>query len=59
MRRWWGLRCWLKRCPCRNYSDDGGAGGKCIECGRIVGYLTNAELRKLAEPEMFREEGGR
>jgi hypothetical protein len=56
MRRWFGLRCWLQRCPCRSYTDANGAGGECVECGRIVGYLFNHELRKLAEHETRRED---
>lgn len=52
LRNWFGWRCRLGRCPCRNYSDANGAGGKCIDCGKIVGYLTNAELRELADEEL-------
>lgn len=41
---------WLRGgCPCRPYVDAGGCGGQCIECGRVVGYLTDAELREWCD----------
>ena len=49
MRPWWRwLFCW-GWCPCRHYEDAGGCGGQCIRCGKIVGYVTWAELRAYAD----------
>jgi hypothetical protein len=47
---WWRrlLCCW-GHCPCRLYKDAGGIGGQCIRCGKIVGYVTRAELRAAAD----------
>ena len=57
MRPWWRrLLCW-GRCPCRHYEDDGGCGGQCVRCGRIVGYVTRAELRAFADREIARHTG--
>jgi hypothetical protein len=47
------LLCW-GHCPCRLYEDDGGCGGQCVRCGRIVGYVTRAELRAYADREIAR-----
>lgn len=56
--RWFGLRCLLRMCPCRHYEDAGGCGGQCINCGKIVGYVTRAELRAWADGEaIIRGEG--
>ena len=48
-RPWWRrLLCW-GWCPCRHYEDEGGVGGQCVRCGRIVGYVTRAQLRAYAD----------
>jgi hypothetical protein len=56
MRRW--LRrvfiCWTGLCPCRHYEDNGGCGGQCVRCGRVVGYVTHAELRNYANRRLPR-----
>jgi hypothetical protein len=53
-RSWWRrLFCW-GNCPCRPYQDSGGCGGQCLRCGKIVGYVTNAELRTYADREIAR-----
>ena len=49
MKNWFGLRCWLRSCPCRHYEDAGGCGGQCVVCGRVVGYVTRTELRAYAD----------
>ena len=54
-RPWWRrLLCRFGRCPCRHYEDDGGCGGQCVRCGRIVGYVTRAQLRAYADREIAR-----
>ena len=53
-RPWWRrLLCRGGRCPCRHYEDDGGIGGQCVRCGRIVGYVTIAQLRAYADSVRF------
>jgi hypothetical protein len=53
-RPWWRrLLCW-GHCPCRLYKDAGGVGGQCTRCGRIVGYVTRAQLRAYADREITR-----
>jgi hypothetical protein len=54
-RPWW-LRLWcrLLTCTCVPYSDEGGCGGQCVRCGRVVGYVTRAQLRAYADREMRR-----
>jgi hypothetical protein len=47
-RSWFGLRCRLRLCPTRYHEDAAGCGGRCIECGRVFGWLTAAELREMA-----------
>lgn len=55
LRNWLGLRCWLCRCPTRYYEDAAGCGGQCIDCGRIFGWMTSAELRAVADRAIGRE----
>ena len=43
------LVCVWRSYPCRHYEDVGGCGGQCIRCGRIVGYVTRAQLRAYIE----------
>lgn len=46
LRSW--LRAKLHRCnDCRVLSTDEGIGGRCMECGRIYGWMTRDELRRL------------
>ena len=43
-----GARARLHRCnDCRVLSTDEGIGGQCVECGRIYGWMTRDELRRL------------
>lgn len=42
------LFCW-GGCMCRPYADEGGCGGQCIQCGKVVGYVTRAELRAICD----------
>ncbi len=53
---WRRLSCW-GNCPCRHYEDANGCGGQCIRCGKIVGYVTNADLRAYADREIARRLG--
>jgi hypothetical protein len=54
MRPWWRrLFCW-GWCPCRHYEDAGGCGGQCVRCGKIVGYVTRAELRAYLDRQLPR-----
>ena len=55
---WLGLRCLLRMCPCRHYEDAGGCGGQCINCGKIVGYVTRAEIRTYLDANKPRLDGG-
>lgn len=47
---------WFGCCPrCRVYSCDEGIGGRCIDCGKIHGWMTREELRKFSESlEIYR-----
>ena len=51
---WRMLTCWMMLCPCRPYDDGRGIGGQCIECGKIVGYMTDRELRLACEEDLKR-----
>lgn len=48
----WKLFCFVGLCPCEPYSDDGGCGGRCLRCGKIVGYVDRKTLRAYADAEM-------
>lgn len=52
--RWFGLRCLMRMCPCRHYEDEGGCGGQCVNCGKVVGYVTRAQLRLYADVEAIK-----
>jgi hypothetical protein len=45
--RW--AKCRLGWCAYRPYFDDGGCGGQCVDCGKIVGYTTHAAIRRYIE----------
>jgi hypothetical protein len=57
MRRLWGLRCWLKLCPLDHYATEHGCGGRCVDCGKIFGYLTSEELRAIGDRAIAKREG--
>lgn len=48
-------KCWhpIQRlffgCPCQPFRDADGCGGECIECGKVFGYVTNVQLRAIAD----------
>jgi hypothetical protein len=42
------VRCALGRHRCRLLSIPEGIGGECIHCGRIFGWMSAEELRRLA-----------
>lgn len=44
---WWArVAHWFGRClRCRTYETDEGIGGKCIDCGKVHGWVTREELR--------------
>lgn len=49
MTLWSKISHWFGRCPyCEVYSTDDGIGGKCIDCGKIWGWVTRQELRDYA-----------
>lgn len=50
---WFGLGCWR----CETYSTDDGVGGRCIDCGKIHGWMTREELRGLADRKFDGEHG--
>ncbi len=40
------LLCWLGWCTrCELQSTDEGIGGKCVDCGRVHGWMTRDEVR--------------
>ena len=49
--------CWLGKCTrCRTYDTPEGIGGRCIDCGKIHGWVTRADLRRYADAEgQFRD----
>jgi hypothetical protein len=49
LRRWFGWRCRWGMCPTKHYEDEEGSGGQCVDCGKVVGYLTNEELRAMLD----------
>jgi len=47
------LMCWMGVCTrCETYSTDEGIGGRCIDCGKIHGWVTRDELRAYADREL-------
>lgn len=48
---WWSrIAHWLGRClKCEMHSTDDGIGGRCIDCGKIHGWVTRDELRAFAK----------
>ena len=48
---WWArVGHWLGRClRCRVYETDEGIGGKCVDCGKVHGWVTRDELRAYAK----------
>lgn len=47
----WTMRIahWFGRClRCRVYETDEGIGGKCIDCGKVHGWVTREELCSFA-----------
>lgn len=47
---WSRIAHWFGHCPsCTIYSTDDGIGGKCIDCGKIHGWVTREELRAFAD----------
>lgn len=50
LRDWWaGKRCLYCRACETHYVAGEGIGGKCIKCGTIHGWVTEAELRAYSE----------
>ena len=45
------LMCWLGRCTrCETIHEDPvGIGGRCIDCGKVHGWVTRDELRAYAD----------
>lgn len=44
------LMCWMGRCfRCRVHDTPEGIGGKCIDCGKVHGWVTRAELRAYSD----------
>lgn len=56
LRNWFGVRCRLALCPCRWHEDETGCGGRCVECGRVVGWMTRDELRAVGDRLIDRAE---
>jgi hypothetical protein len=49
LNNWFGLRCRMGLCECRWHDNAFGCGGKCVECGKVVGWMTRDELRAVAD----------
>lgn len=52
----WRLLCKLGWCMrCAVYETPGGIGGRCIDCGKIHGWVTREQLRRYADshPELL------
>ena len=46
---WSRVSHWLGWClRCETHSTDEGIGGRCVDCGKIHGWMTREELRNLA-----------
>lgn len=44
--------CWLGCClRCSVYETADGIGGKCLDCGKVHGWVTRAELRAYCDRE--------
>lgn len=43
--------CWHSGCPFVAKSDDNGCWGECTVCGKEVGYVTRAAIRRYIEAE--------
>lgn len=42
--------CWLGWCTrCAIHDTSEGIGGKCVDCGKVHGWVTHEELRAYAE----------
>lgn len=42
---------------CRVYETDAGIGGKCIDCGKVHGWVTRAELRAYTDRVTHDQQG--
>ena len=52
------LMCWLGRCwRCNFYSTPEGVGGRCIDCGKIHGWATQAELVNYGRAAQMKQLG--
>lgn len=49
MRRFLTWCFWLGCTRCEPYETAEGCGGKCIDCGKVHGWVTRAELRAYAD----------
>lgn len=47
---WWvKIGHWFGRClRCRLHETEDGIGGKCIDCGKVHGWMTRDELRRIS-----------
>jgi hypothetical protein len=57
----WGkhpsLFCRLGKCrQCAHYEDADGMGGKCVNCGKVHGWITRETLRRYADTAIARAE---
>lgn len=49
------LMCWLGRCTrCETLSNEDGIGGRCIDCGKIHGWVTRDELVAFSKRHTFK-----
>lgn len=47
---WVRVMHWFGRCPrCAVHDTSDGIGGKCIDCGKVHGWVTRDELRAYAD----------
>lgn len=49
------IRCWLGNCPCRQVDTEYGISGMCVDCGKVVGFVSRKTLRAYADRDAARK----
>lgn len=51
------IRCRLGHCPCRLVDTEYGMSGMCVDCGKVIGFMSSQRLREvLSKREAERNE---